>query len=216
PDERHFVERFGSSRSNTTLISHFDCPGGGQVWVEGTTLFIGHMHWPSGTTIVDVADPRHPRTLATIDLPQGWHSHKVRVANGIMIVNHERLGESGPAEFGGGIAIYDVSRPSTPKLLTKWRTAGPGLPPPAFRWPLRLLVADGRGLRRQHHDDPRSRRSRPPGRGRAVVDPGPVEGRRRALSLGQRPRAALSSSAAHGQSPLCQLLASRALHPGYF
>ena len=127
PDERHLVERFVSSRSNTTLISHFDCPGGGQVWVEGTTLFIGHMHWPSGTTIVDVADPRHPRKLATIDLPQGWHSHKVRVANGIMIVNHERLGESGPAEFGGGIAIYDVSRPSTPKLITKWRTAGRGV-----------------------------------------------------------------------------------------
>jgi hypothetical protein len=121
------VERFVSSRSNTALISHFDCPGGGQVWVEGTTLFIGHMHWPSGTTIVDVADPRHPRKLATIDLPQGWHSHKVRVANGIMIVNHERLGESGPAEFGGGIAIYDVSRPSTPKLITKWRTAGRGV-----------------------------------------------------------------------------------------
>src|SRR5262249_55957295 len=127
PDERHLVERFVTSRSNTTLISHFDWPGGGQVWVEGTTLFIGHMHWPSGTTIVDVADPRHPRKLATIDLPQGWHSHKVRVANGIMIVNHERLGESGPAEFGGGIAIYDVSRPSTPKLITKWRTAGRGV-----------------------------------------------------------------------------------------
>src|SRR5246127_2711430 len=71
PRERHLVERFVSSRSNTTLISHFDCPSGGQVWVEGTTLFIGHMRWPSGTTIVDVADPRQPRKLATIDLPQG-------------------------------------------------------------------------------------------------------------------------------------------------
>src|SRR5947209_2725290 len=123
----HSGERFVSSRSNTTLVSHFDCPGGGQVWVEGTTLFIGHMRWPSGTTIVDVADPRRPRQLATIDLPQGWHSHKVRAANGIMIVNHEQLGESGSAEFGGGIAIYDVSCPSTPKLITKWRTAGRGV-----------------------------------------------------------------------------------------
>src|SRR5262245_66591933 len=83
PDERHFVERFVSSRSNTTLISHFDCPGGGQVWVEGTTLFIGHMHWPSGTKIVDVADPRHPRTLANIYLTLGLDSHKVRVVKGI-------------------------------------------------------------------------------------------------------------------------------------
>jgi hypothetical protein len=108
-------------------VSHFDCPGGGQVWVEGTTLYVGHMHWPSGTTIVDVSDPRHPRKLASIDLPEGWHSHKVRVSNGIMIVNHEKLGQSGPAEFGGGIAIYDVSRPSDPKLITKWRTAGRGV-----------------------------------------------------------------------------------------
>src|SRR5262245_30320814 len=127
PDERHFVERFVSSRSNTTLISHFDCPGGGQVWVEGTTLFIGHMHWPSGTTIVDVADPRHARKLATIDLPQGWHSDRVRGARGTTSVSHERLGESGPAEFAVATAIYDVSRPSTPKFLTKWRTASSGV-----------------------------------------------------------------------------------------
>jgi hypothetical protein len=44
-----------------------------------------------------------------------------------MIVNHEKLGSSGPAEFGGGIGIYDVSRPSDPKLITKWRTAGRGV-----------------------------------------------------------------------------------------
>jgi len=31
------------SQSNTKLVSHIDCPGGGQVWVEGTTLYVGHM-----------------------------------------------------------------------------------------------------------------------------------------------------------------------------
>ena len=50
---------------------------------------------PAGTTIVDVADPRTPKVLAKIEVPEGWHSHKVRVANGIMIVNHEKLGQSG-------------------------------------------------------------------------------------------------------------------------
>ena len=44
--------------SNTKLVSHIDCPGGGQVWVEGTTLYVGHMRPTSGTTIIDVADPR--------------------------------------------------------------------------------------------------------------------------------------------------------------
>ncbi len=112
---------------NTKLLGHIDCPGGGQVWVEGTTLYIGHMRHPSGTTIVDVADPRDPKVIARIDVPQGWHSHKVRVAGDTMIVNHEKLGQEGDQDFGGGLGIYDVSKPSAPKLISKWRTAGRGV-----------------------------------------------------------------------------------------
>ena len=77
---------------NTKLVGHIDCPGGGQVWVEGSTLFIGHMRQPTGTTIVDVSDPARPRELSRIELPPGWHSHKVRVSNDVMILNHERHG----------------------------------------------------------------------------------------------------------------------------
>ncbi len=112
---------------NTKQIGHIDCPGGGQVWVEGTTLYVGHMRHPSGTSIYDVADPAKPKLLAHLDLPPGWHSHKVRVANDVMIVNHERLGPDATPEFGGGLGIYDVSNPSDPKLLTKWRTHGKGV-----------------------------------------------------------------------------------------
>ena len=112
-DPTHF-RVFVPSQSNTTLVSHFDCPAAAKSGSTARRSIIAHMRWPAGTTIVDVADPRHPRKLATIDIPEGWHSHKVRVANGIMIVNHEKLGQSGAAEFGGGIGIYDVSRPSTP------------------------------------------------------------------------------------------------------
>ena len=115
------------SQSNTSLVSHLDCPGGGQVWIDGTTLYIAHMAAPHGTTVVDVSDPRRPQQLATIDIPQGWHSHKVRVSNGIMLVNHEKIGQSGAADFGGGLGIYDVSQPSNPKPITKWRTAGRGV-----------------------------------------------------------------------------------------
>ncbi len=111
---------------NTKVIGHLDCPGGGQVWVDGSTLYIGHMAAPHGTTIVDVADPRRPRVLAQIEIPPGWHSHKVRVAGGVMIVNHERLGKETP-EFGGGLGIYDVSKPAQPRPITKWKTAGTGV-----------------------------------------------------------------------------------------
>ena len=112
---------------NCKQLGHIDCPGGGQVWVEGSTLYVGHMRNPSGTSIYDVSDPRAPRQLARLDLPPGWHSHKVRVAHDIMIVNHERLGADETPEFGGGLGIYDVADPTAPKLVTKWRTHGKGV-----------------------------------------------------------------------------------------
>jgi hypothetical protein len=112
---------------NTTRIAHVDIAGGGQAWIDGTTLYVGHMNAPHGTTIVDVADPRKPRVLATLELPPGWHSHKVRVANGTMIVNHERLSRDADPGFGGGLGIYDVSNPAHPVLRAKWATAGSGV-----------------------------------------------------------------------------------------
>jgi hypothetical protein len=111
---------------NTALVAHIDIAGGGQVWVEGHTLYVGHMRNPNGTSILDVSDPRNPKLLATVPMPEGWHSHKVRVANGVMIVNHERFGQ-GTSDFGGGLGIYDVGNPSKPKQLAKWQTAGKGV-----------------------------------------------------------------------------------------
>ena len=116
-------------QSNTTLLSHIDCPGGGQVWVEGTTLYVGHMRPTTGTTIVDVADPRAPkrhredRRCAT-----GWHSHKVRVPGGIMIVNQEKFGKSSPQRYRRRASTFTTSPiPPIPKLITKWRTVGGGV-----------------------------------------------------------------------------------------
>src|SRR4029079_5070852 len=113
-----------ASAKNTKLVSHIDCAGGGQVWIDGNELYIGHMQAPTGTTVVDISDPKNPKTLARVDVPEGWHSHKVRTANGIMIVNHEAIGKGGPPDYRGGLAIYDVSRPSQPKFITKWETQG--------------------------------------------------------------------------------------------
>ena len=44
-----------------------------------------------------------------------------------MVVNHERQGQGGDPNFGGGLGIYDVSTPSRPELLCKWRTHGKGV-----------------------------------------------------------------------------------------
>lgn len=110
---------------------YYDCAGGGQVVVENGIAYIAHMKAPHGTSVVDVRDPKNPRLLATIDMPLGTHSHKVRVGNGLMIVNHElNHVDSNPIPSGwqGGIGIYDISTPAKPKLITKWSTsAGVGV-----------------------------------------------------------------------------------------
>ena len=70
-------------------VGYFDCAGGGQVVVEDGIAYVAHMRSPHGTSLVDVSDPRNPKEIATIAMPQGTHSHKVRVGNGLMVVNHE-------------------------------------------------------------------------------------------------------------------------------
>jgi hypothetical protein len=85
------------------------------------------MGAPAGTSIYDVADPLAPRLLAEVAMPTGWHSHKVRARDGLMIVNHERHGPAGDPDFGGGLGIYDVSSPAAPRLIHKWRTGGAGV-----------------------------------------------------------------------------------------
>jgi len=109
-------------------VGHFDCAGGGQVYVQGKYAYIAHMEAPAGTTILDISDPARPRQVAHIAIPEGVHSHKVRVENDLMVVNWECpppyiLGEN----FQGGLAIYDVSDPPNPRQICFWKTAGTGV-----------------------------------------------------------------------------------------
>jgi len=96
--------------------------GGGQVVVEDGYAFVGHMDPPHGTTILDVRDPKHPKTVAQIEIPQGVHSHKVQVSGDIMLVNLERYRskEKQPT----GLKIYDISRREKPKEIAFFQTNG--------------------------------------------------------------------------------------------
>jgi len=107
------------------VVGYFDCPGGGQVVVRDGIAYIGHMAPPHGTTIADVRDPAHPRKLAEVAIAPGMHSHKVRVENGVMLVNRETYPPGRPApDFPGGLDIYDVSTPSDPRKITTWPARG--------------------------------------------------------------------------------------------
>ena len=51
-----------ASSQGLKQVGYFDCPGGGQVVVDGKTAYIAHMKAPHGTSVVDVSDPAAPRT----------------------------------------------------------------------------------------------------------------------------------------------------------
>lgn len=108
-------------------VGFLDCAGGGQVVVEDGYAYIGHMRSPHGTSIVDVRDPKSPKIVASLEMPPGAHSHKVRVGNGLMIVNQEDNHNDErvvPADFRGGFVVYDISTPSQPRGISRWIADG--------------------------------------------------------------------------------------------
>ena len=110
------------TRKNVKMIGRTDVAGGGQVVVENGYAFVGHMDPPHGTSIVDVKDPKHPKVIAEIEIPQGVHSHKVRVSGDIMLVNLERYRskEKQPT----GLKVYDISNRERPKEIAFFETKG--------------------------------------------------------------------------------------------
>ena len=83
----------GALARNVRRLGHLDLPGAGQVTVAGNYAYVGHIpnKQQLGTSIVDIADPANPRLVATVPVgDMTSHSHKVRVAGDLMIVNHER------------------------------------------------------------------------------------------------------------------------------
>ena len=130
-------------------VGYFDCFGGGQVVVRNRVAYVGHISPPHGTSIIDVSDPARPRELAKINIPEGTLSHKVRVENGVMLVNREifPIGRKDP-NFRGGLEIFDVSRPSEPQADCELFV--PRHAPLHVRRTLRLRLSGDRRLSRQY------------------------------------------------------------------
>jgi hypothetical protein len=83
----------GALARNVRRLGHLDLPGAGQVTISGSYALVGHIPNKQnlGTSIIDIADPAKPRLVASVMLDDSAsHSHKVRVAGDMMVVNHER------------------------------------------------------------------------------------------------------------------------------
>jgi hypothetical protein len=130
------VESTTESLSSSTRIAHHlhlvgnsDLGGFGdgmQVVRHREALYVGH-HGPSGmgTTVLDASDPRNPIVVTQIPAAPGSHSHKVQVGDDLLLVNEEQFKGGDP--FSGGMIVYDVSDPLSPKVLGRFESGGLGV-----------------------------------------------------------------------------------------
>ena len=108
---------------HSTLNGHGD---GMQVMRTGDALFVAHFG-PSGmgTSILDASDPSNLRLVRQIPAPAGAHTHKVQIADGLLLTNHEAFRGGEPERTG--LAVYDLSDPFDPVEIGFWHSTGKGV-----------------------------------------------------------------------------------------
>jgi hypothetical protein len=111
------------------VVSHSDldgCGDGMQVLREGDALYVGHYGSSGmGTTVLDVRDPERPHIVDQWPAPPGTHTHKVQVADGLLLVNEERF--KGADTWTAGMVVYDASDPLKPVRLGRFECGGDGV-----------------------------------------------------------------------------------------
>lgn len=97
-----------------------------QLMRSGDVLYVGHFG-PSGTgtSILDVSDVSRPTVVRQWASPPNSHTHKVQVADGLLLTNHERFRSDDP--WSAGMAVYDLSDPFDPVQIGFWDSTGEGV-----------------------------------------------------------------------------------------
>jgi hypothetical protein len=108
---------------------HSDLDGHGdgmQVLREGDALYVGHFGTSgAGTSILDASDPTDLRLVTQWPAPSGSHTHKVQVADGLLLVNHEQFRGGDP--YRAGMAVYDLADPFHPEQIGWFDSGGRGV-----------------------------------------------------------------------------------------
>jgi hypothetical protein len=99
---------------------------GMQVQKDGDALYVGHFGVSgAGTSILDASDPSDLRLVTQWMAPHGSHTHKVQVADGLLLVNHERF--RGGEPWSAGMAVYDLADPFAPRQVGWFDSTGLGV-----------------------------------------------------------------------------------------
>lgn len=99
---------------------------GMQVMRTGDALYVAHFG-PSGmgTSVLDISDPTDPGLVFQMMAPKGSHTHKVQLADGLLLINHEAFRGGVPDRVG--MAIHDTSDPFAPTEVGFWDSTGLGV-----------------------------------------------------------------------------------------
>jgi hypothetical protein len=122
-----------SSSSGFEVVSHHDLGGHGdgmQVVRDGDFLYVGHTGTTgAGTSILDVSDPAEPKLTDQWAAPANSHTHKVQVADGLLLVNHEKFPYRRPpaGPVSAGLAIHRLDDPAHPERIGFWQCGGLGV-----------------------------------------------------------------------------------------
>ena len=130
------------------LVGHSDLNGFGdgmQVVRHGDALYVGHSG-PSGmgTSVLDVSDRARPRVVRQWPAPPGSHTHKVQVADGLLLVNEEQF--RGGEPWTGGLVVYDLADPFDPQRIGRLDLGGKGFHRIVWtggRWAHASAIPDG-------------------------------------------------------------------------
>jgi hypothetical protein len=119
----------GEEASGFRLVGHSDlggCGDGMQLMRSGDALYVGHFG-PSGmgTSILDVSDISSPTLVRQWKAPSHSHTHKVQVADGLLLTNHERFRSD--EAWSAGMAVYDLTDPFDPRQIGFWNSSGGGV-----------------------------------------------------------------------------------------
>ena len=116
------------------LLGQHDLAGRGdgmQVMRSGDALYVAHNGTSgAGTSILDVSAPGRPVLVAQWDAPPNTHTHKVQVADGLLLVNHEGFPLRPPGPRGphsAGLAVYSLDDPFKPEQVGFWEAGGKGV-----------------------------------------------------------------------------------------
>lgn len=125
---------------NMRLIGHSDIGGrsdGVQVMVQNGYAYVGHM-FSRGFSVVDVRDPRHPKTVNYIAAPDNtWTLHLQAHGDLLLVVNAKDLYrdailqdekkyyvgsmrdkiDATKTDFSAGMRVYDISTPDQPREI---------------------------------------------------------------------------------------------------